>query len=425
VPALVLINAFLIDRVSRQDEMLARLLSIAFLAKLAAAGVFLFLIKHVMEGGDTLAYHEYGSRIASDFLVTRDWASFTVSRTGMANRGGTLFICDLTGLLYLVTGPSISTGIVVFSTIAFWGQYIAYRAFVLASPRGEHRRAALLLLLFPSNLFWTATIGKDAIIGFSICLTAYGFARLLYMPGMRAYAYMAIGMLGAYLVRPHIAAMLALALTPAYVFGGNRRGPFGVAVKIATVPLLAYGSVLLLMGAQKFLNAENLSKALVAANTVTRETNLGHSALGTVGLFGRVAAAPFLLFRPFPWEINNFQAAVACAETFLLLRLLWIFRAGLKATFLRWRTDSFLLFIFLYVIQFSLIVGATFSNLGLIARQRVMMLPFFLMLPCWSPRLASPEALPRNRRAGLKFRWAWDMPAWNRATRRQGALKQH
>src|SRR5438309_3312147 len=209
VPVLVLVNAFLIARVSRKDALLAKLLPIAFLAKLAAASIYLFLIEHVMEGGDALAYHQVGSQIASDFLATRDWASFTVSRAGIG-AGPSLFVCDLTGLLYLVTGSPISSGIVVFSTVAFWGQYLAYRAFTVAFPSGERSRAALLLLLYPSIVFWTSTIAKDAIIGFLICLAAYGFARLVRAPGIRAYLYLAIGLLGEYFVRPHIAAILAL-----------------------------------------------------------------------------------------------------------------------------------------------------------------------------------------------------------------------
>jgi hypothetical protein len=396
VPVLVLANAFLIARVSRKDALLAKLLPIAFLAKLAAAAIYLFLVEHVMGGGDALAYHQVGSQIASDFLVTRDWASFTVSRAGMGDAGPTLFVCELTGLLYSVTGSSISSGIVVFSIVAFWGQYLAYRAFTLAFPTGDRSRAALLLLLYPSTVFWTATIGKDAIIGFLICLAAYGFARLVRAPGIRAYLYLAIGLLGEYFVRPHIAAILALAFTGAYVFGRNLRGFFGVAVKIVTIPLLAYGSVELFRGAQRFLNAESFSQMVIEADTVTRNTNIGHSAIGTVGgsLFGRMASAPFLLFRPFPWEINNFQAAVACAETLFLLGLLWVFRAQLKAAAQRWRRDPFLLFIFLYVIGFTVIVGSTFFNIGLIARQRVMMLPFALMLLC----LYSGESASHRRK---------------------------
>jgi len=420
VPVLVLVNAFLIARVSKKDALLAKLLPIAFLAKLAAASIYLFLIEHVMEGGDALAYHQVGSQIASDFLATRDWASFTISRAGMGGAGPSLFICDLTGLLYLVTGSSISSGIVVFSTVAFWGQYLAYRTFTLAFPSGERSRAALLLFLYPSIVFWTATIGKDAIIGFLICLAAYGFARLVRAPGIRAYFYLAIGLLGEYFVRPHIAAILALAFTGAYVFGRNLRGIFGVAVKIVTIPLLAFGSVVLFRGAQQFLYAESFSQMLVKADTVTRNTNIGHSAIGTVGgsLFGRMATAPFLLFRPFPWEINNFQAAMACAETLFLLGLLWAFRGQLKVAAQRWRTETFLLFAILYVIEFTMILGATFFNIGLIARQRVMMFPFVLMLLCLSPRLASPEALQRNRPAGPRYRFASSTPAWNSATRR-------
>lgn len=382
IPTLVIVNAFLIASVSHDDVVLRQLLPLAFLFKLAATGTYLFLVKGLLQGGDVLAYHEVGSKIASDFLITSDWTSFTVSH-GFAS-GSTLFIADLAGLLYLITGPSISTGMVVFSTISFWGHYSAYRAFVLAFPSGKRDTAALLLFLFPSEVFWTATIGKDAVIGFAISLAAYGFVRLLHAPGMRAYFYLTIGLGGTYVVRPHIAAMIAMAFIAAYIFGKNSRGFFGIAAKIATIPLLAIGNVWLFRQAQSFLNAETFSKALLAANNVTRNTNYGGSALGTSGghLVSRIATAPFLLFRPFPWEINNVQAALASAEGLFLLALCWISRKQFKVAARRWRSEPFLLFMFFFIAEFSVVVAGTFSNIGLVARQRVMMLPFALMLLC-------------------------------------------
>jgi hypothetical protein len=346
-------------------------------------------------GGDAFAYHRFGSEIVSDFRVTGDWGSFTVARGG--SRGGTLFICELAGLLYLVSGPSISSGIVAFSIVAFWGQYLAYKAFTFAFPAGARSRATLLLFLFPSNVFWTATIGKDAVIGFSICLAVYGFARLVRAPGIWAYLSMAVGLAGAYFVRPHIAAMLVMAFTAAYIFGRNVAGFFSVAVKIVSIPMLGYGCVWLFMHAQRFLNAETFSKALISADIVSRNTNVGHSAIGASNPFSRMITAPFLLFRPFPWEIHSLQTALACAEALLLLLLFWVFRAQLKAAVRRWRSDAFLLFIFLYTIEFSLIVAGTFSNIGIIARQRTMILPFVFILLCLSRRLPSAPLEPLTR----------------------------
>src|SRR5262249_2741226 len=96
----------------------------------------------------------------------------------------------------------------------------------------------------------------------------------------------------------------------------------------------------------------------------------------------RVLQAPFLLFRPFPWEVHNFQAAVASLEGVLLLMLLWSWRADFVAGVRRWRTDAAIRFSTVYCILYSVMLPAAFSNIGLIARQRVLMAPFALMLFC-------------------------------------------
>jgi hypothetical protein len=44
------------------------------------------------------------------------------------------------------------------------------------------------------------------------------------------------------------------------------------------------------------------------------------------------------------------------------------------------RSNPFLLFLVLYALEFTLIFAAATSNFGLLNRQRVMLLPFALML---------------------------------------------
>jgi hypothetical protein len=62
--------------------------------------------------------------------------------------------------------------------------------------------------------------------------------------------------------------------------------------------------------------------------------------------------------------------------------LLFRNRRNVMASLLGIRSDPFLLFCVLYLVMFCLLMGSAFSNIGLIARQRVMVLEFALILAC-------------------------------------------
>ena len=64
--------------------------------------------------------------------------------------------------VYTVIGPITLAGFLVFSSFAFWGAYLLYRAFRIAVPNGDARRYALLVFLLPSMLYWPSSIGKEA-----------------------------------------------------------------------------------------------------------------------------------------------------------------------------------------------------------------------------------------------------------------------
>jgi len=146
---------------------------------------------------------------------------------------------------------------------------------------------------------------------------------------------------------------------------------------------LIYGSYYAFHEATQFLNAESLTAGLKEIHTISHNSAAGGSAIAeNQSISSRVLQAPFLLFRPFPWEVHNFQAAVASLEGVLLLILLWSWRADFLAGVRRWRTDAAILFSTVYCILYSVMLSSAFSNIGLIARQRVLMAPFALMLFC-------------------------------------------
>jgi hypothetical protein len=89
-----------------------------------------------------------------------------------------------------------------------------------------------------------------------------------------------------------------------------------------------------------------------------------------------------LFFRPFPWEARNGQSAVAAIEGLFLAWLAWTRRKQLSLVIRNWRENPFVFFALMFVVEFSIIFSAAISNFGLLVRQRVMAMPFLIMLLC-------------------------------------------
>ena len=179
LPALVLVlvlvlagQVILIRRMTAGDHFMAEVMAVAFLLKLAAVSAYIFMSVRVYEGvADVFFYFSSGLRIVHKFSLTGDW-------TFLQPFWSTNFIIMLTSWLVFVFGPAFQALMIVFATLSFWGQYLFFRAFCIAFPTAKRRAAALFVFFLPSIVFWTATIGKDAVILFFIGASCYSFAKL-------------------------------------------------------------------------------------------------------------------------------------------------------------------------------------------------------------------------------------------------------
>jgi hypothetical protein len=81
--------------------------------------------------------------------------------------------------VYLVTGTSRWAGSIVFAWLAFGGRLLMWRALRRAVPEADDKRYLLLLLFFPSLLYWPASIGKEALMMLALGVVSYAAAQLL------------------------------------------------------------------------------------------------------------------------------------------------------------------------------------------------------------------------------------------------------
>jgi hypothetical protein len=383
--------AFVRQARREHDHRLAQLLMLALILKLFGSLLRYWVAIYVYHGlADAVGYHADGTTLAMDFRA----GNFD---TGLATLSSTDFIRFFTGVIYTITGPSIYAGFLLYSWLAFWGMFYLYRAFTIAVPDGNRRSYARLLFFMPSMLYWPSSIGKEAWMLFSLGIAAYGVARLLSGRTWRGLALAAIGLYLATLVRPHVGGMAVLGMVVAYLIGRapRRRGPLGSIAKLFALAALMTVAVLLFGRIQSYLVEKGIDPA-EGVNSVlaesARRTNAGGSSFQASSSSPSVASLPYatvtILFRPFPFEAHNAQAAVTALESTMLLCLTIARRRSIWRAVRGLRRRPYVAFILVYAAGF-VVAFASIANFGILARERVQLLPFFLVL----------LAAPRSRRA--------------------------
>ena len=379
---------------SAREPFLREVVIVGLFFKVATTATFLFMGYVIYDGAaDMIIYYRIGRYIADVYNSTGQLQFAQPAWFGVQ------FIYNVTGLLFILVGSSVVVGAVCFSLLAFVGQYLMYRAFAIAYPEGDRRMAAVLLFLLPSIVYWTSAIGKDALAVFFIGSAVYGFALLERRSRSSAFLPLLFGLAGLLCVRPHVAGMLATAFALPYAVGRNKQGVRGLVVKAIGIPILIGVTVYFAAQAQAYVGMDDVSQASYVLSKEATGSKIGSSAFGSASVTARVLGAPFLFFRPFPWEVHNLQALIACAESMLLLAITWRLRKQIYyALWKHWRS-GFTLFLILYLVEFSVVFSACISNFGLLARERTMAVPLFVILLCMiPPRLVEqPVRTPLSR----------------------------
>jgi hypothetical protein len=398
-PILVAVSLPILSRQAKREgsDKLFWFLVGALVLKLLA-GVVREYVAYEIYGGssDAAAYHTWGVRISEKFLA----GNF---QTELPNLISTNFIRFFTGIVYTLIGTSRLGGFLIYSWLGFWGVFLFYRAFTIAVPEGKERLYAHLVFFLPSLLFWPASIGKEAWMMFALGIAAYGAARILSGATLRGLAGVGLGLWLAALVRPHVAGMIGLALGAAYLIRrpNERLRQLGPIVKVFFLAALAVIALLLLARTEKFLDQSGLdtTSGTTLVGGLERRTGQGGSAFTPSPVIGAPHRLPIaivtVLFRPFPNEAHNTQALGTALEgIFLLLFSLARIRSGFAALG-SMRRQPYVAFALLYCGLF-IVAFSALANFGLLARERVMLLPLYLVLFCIPSRGKRPENRPER-----------------------------
>jgi hypothetical protein len=370
------------------DDRLFGFLVLALVAKLLGA-VGRFYVAFTVYGGvaDATGYNGWGVRLFQQFRQLN-------FHTDLHPLTGTHFIEYFTGLVYAVIGPHKLAGFLVFSWLGFWGLFLFYRAFTIAVPEGRRRSYARLVFFLPSLVYWPSSEGKEAWMMFALGIAGFGAARILSGRTVEGLVTAGIGLWTMGLIRPHVAGLVAVGLAAAFLIRKPREDlrPAGVFAKVVGLAAVLILAAVLVARTDQFLRNSSIQASPTQNLTgvlqgVSEKTAQGGSEFSPP-LFNSPARAPLaiatVLFRPLIIEAHNAQTVAAALEATFLLLLTFRRRRWLVAAFKSARRQPFVAFAIAYTAVF-IVAFSGVANFGLLARERVQMLPLFLVLLCIPP----------------------------------------
>ena len=393
---------------AESNPWLVKVLTISVALHLLAAPAQVWVVDHYYRGvADWTRYVNEGSQLAPGFRHF-DFALAPGHLHGIVNNG---FVSILAGAVFAIIGINQIGAFLVFSWVAFLGSILFFRAFSLTFAGGNHRRYALLIFFLPSLIFWTADVSKEAVMTFALGLVAYGAAKLL-AHRRGGITLLVPGAVLAAFVRPNELLLAAAGLTVAIMImpsapwrnlSGLRR-VISFSFLCVVLGVAVYLTFHYLHGKGGSLNLQQISKNNAGTSPGHGSSNVPYSSspLAYPRYFYTV------LFDPLPFNAHGSGEILAALENLLIIGVILSsfrqLRIVIRATFAR----PYLMFCGVYSAGF-LYTFAALGNLGLITRERAVLLPFLLVI----------LSIPRTPR-GEEPQYEWEFKRMERLRSRQG-----
>lgn len=321
--------------------------------------------------GDPVVYFRWGQRFV-DYFRQFDLSPFFDRELWRGPAfAGTNFVGYPAAVAILFVGESFRGTWLLYSSLCLIGLFYFAKVFYRAYGGVEYKTYLYLLVFYPSLWFWTANVSKDTWMVFGVAVFLTGMVS---KNRKQSIYVMVFGLFWCYLVRPQLAAILAFALAGAYFIGSLKKLTFqNVFVLILAV-----------VGAFYFLSVvgvEDVTEVTDFAQDTQRKSSYGGSEISVSdGPLKFVQAPVNILLRPFPWEVGGFLQIISFFDIYFIWYLAFKNWKSVKRSFSMIRKDRLIAFCFIFIGLFAVGAGLALVNLGLIARQRIILYPFMFMI---------------------------------------------
>ena len=371
---------------------------IAFALKLGGSAARYWIAFDVYGGAsDAGRYHEYGRYMAGTV-----WDGTNNLGAVLPGATGTVFVERFTSFVYTFVGSSKLAGFVIFGWLAFWGVACFVKAACIGVPGLAQRRYAWLCAVAPSLVYWPSSIGKEALMICFLGVGTLGIARLLERRGFVPSLLLAVaGLAGAALIRPHIAgvwlagAFAALLVALSRSLGRTERtGHTGrrgteVLMLVSVVAFAAFALVIVGQFALRYLKPGDEETSVGSGITAILEETTRRSDTGGSSFAPPIVSGP----KDWPFAVLRTLTRPMLNEASGLLQLLSAVEMGalIGLCVLSWRRlfsvpRSILTIPYVAFAMTALFAAGlaytSFANLGILTRQKSLVFPLLLLLPC-------------------------------------------
>ncbi len=331
--------------------------------------IFIFVFHNylTMHGGDSIRYWEI---TADNSQYIEGWMDYF----GIS----TFFLQWLNYPLSNILNLNYFTGNLIYGWISFQGFAVLFIFLWKKAVSAKFPKAVFLLMIvplfFPNIHFWTAGVGKEALLFPALVLA------LVSLEGLKKhYTFFIIGFLGCFLVKPFVAVLLLVSLC-FLIFKSrkiNRLYKIGVIGLVLAVAIA--GAVTLAKRAQ--IQKISLSALEQFSDSQFRylkkfnaSTELDMQALSFPGKLASV------IFRPLIFESEEIYFGIAALENWISLFLLCFFMIKIN----RISTLPFpLLLGVILTVPVFIVFAFTLNNLGLFLRMKSVWMPFLQLSAVW------------------------------------------
>ncbi|OEK05200.1 hypothetical protein [Roseivirga misakiensis] len=356
-----------------------------------------FVVFSIYSGAaDPVVYFRWGQRFADYFKEFSLEPFFNSDIWRGPALTGTNFVGYPAAFAILLVGESFRGTWLLYSSLCLIGLFFFAKVFFRAYGGIDYKWYLTLVLLYPSLWFWTASISKDTWMIFGVAVFLTGMVS---KKRKQSIYVMAFGLLWCYLVRPQVAAILAFSLAGSYFLGSFKKFTFqNVAILVLSV-----------VGALYFLSVVGVNEVTEVTNYATDQRAKSSYGGSQIQLFRGPLAFIFapvnILLRPFPWEVRSALQVISFFDIYFIWFLALRNRKAVFRAIRMIQKDRLVAFSLIFIILFSVGAGLALSNLGLIARQRIILYPFmFIIIYAYSDKRVMFLAQKKKRRREEKLR---------------------
>jgi hypothetical protein len=389
---------------------------VGFVLKVAGA-MARYWVAFTAYGGasDAARYHDAGSMTAGLF-----WSRQIDLWALIPSGSNTVFVEGVAGLVYSVIGTSQLAAFVVFAWFGYVGVMCFIKAACVSVPGLAQRRYAWLCVAMPSVVYWPASLGKESLMIFGLGLGSLGVARLFERGGfLRGLLLTVIGFGFVGFIRPHIAGVFIAGVLPGLMVafrrpaaaasdGAPKRNRFVLflAISVAIVAVVFVASLALAFLEPPKTEGEEAGGGVGGVTAIleetTRRSEIGGSSFQPPSITNPLMwpyAAVRTLTRPLPFEARGLFQLISAAEMSALLGMCaywWRPIRGLRRSVARIPYITYSM----VVLFMGGLVYTSFANLGILTRQKSLLLPLLLLLPCLPlppERRGAPGEEPTSR----------------------------